>query len=152
MTQFREKLWPAPGWFAATALVIPASLLALAPISMFAGIITAVVLYGGCVVGLLLASPEITVADGHLHAGKAQVSLDHVGRVEAFRGREAFQQRGADLDARAWLLIRGWVRDVVRVQIVDPADPAPYWLLSSRRPDDLVAALEGARRPRPDLQ
>lgn len=150
MTQFREKLWPGPGWFAATALVIPASLLALAPISMLAGIITAVVLYGGCVVSLILASPEITVTDGRLRAGKAQVSLDHIGTTNAFSGQEAFQQRGSVLDARAWLLIRAWVRDVVRLEIVDPADPVPYWLLSTRRPNELVAALEQARRPDSD--
>lgn len=149
MTQFREKLWPAPGWFVATALVIPASLLVLAPISMLAGIITAVILYTGCVVVLILSSSEIMVADGRLRAGKAQVSLEHVGRVEAFTDQEAFRQRGSELDARAWLLIRGWVRDVVRVHIEDPADPVPYWLLSTRRPKELVAALEKARRPGP---
>ena len=30
---------------------------------------------------------------------------------------------------------------VVRVEITDPADPAPYWLVSSRHPDALAGAL-----------
>jgi hypothetical protein len=33
----------------------------------------------------------------------------------------------------------------VRVDIADPADPAPYWLLATRHPDRLVAALTAAR-------
>ncbi len=44
-------------------------------------------------------------------------------------------------------MIRGWVQPVVRVPITDPADPAPYWLLSSRRPKELAAAINGSRRP-----
>jgi hypothetical protein len=27
---------------------------------------------------------------------------------------------------------------------VDPLDPTPYWLVSTRRPDDLAAAIEAA--------
>jgi Protein of unknown function (DUF3093) len=44
-------------------------------------------------------------------------------------------------------VIRGWVHSVVRVPITDPADPAPYWLLSTRRPTELAAAINGSRRP-----
>jgi hypothetical protein len=33
----------------------------------------------------------------------------------------------------------------VRVPILDPADPAPYWVLSTRHPERLAAALEEAR-------
>jgi hypothetical protein len=30
---------------------------------------------------------------------------------------------------------------VVRVELTDPEDPTPYWLVSSRRPDALARAL-----------
>ncbi len=45
------------------------------------------------------------------------------------------------LDARAWLLLRGWIPGVVRVRLDDPDDPTPYWLVSSRHPRRLAAAL-----------
>jgi hypothetical protein len=32
---------------------------------------------------------------------------------------------------------------VVRIEITDPSDSTPYWLTSTRRPDELVAALTG---------
>jgi hypothetical protein len=32
----------------------------------------------------------------------------------------------------------------VQVTVHDPADPVPYWLVSTRRPDELVAALVAA--------
>jgi hypothetical protein len=65
-----------------------------------------------------------------------------VGSAQAFEGDEATAERGVRLDARAWLLLRGWIPGVVRVEVDDPQDPTPYWLVSSRRPETLAQALE----------
>ena len=55
---------------------------------------------------------------------------------------------GVDADARAYLLLRPYVKRSVQVPVQDPADPAPYWLVSTRRPDRLAAALTRPRRVR----
>ena len=145
MPDYREKLWPTPWAFIVTALVIPASILVLVPISLFAGIVTAAVLYGGCVLLLVLASPVVRVQNGELIAGPATISTQLVGEAVFFEKAEATQERGPRLDARAWLLIRGWIDPVVRVPIVDPSDPAPYWIISSRHPTQLAAAINESR-------
>lgn len=142
---YRERLWPAPWIFLATALVIPASLLVFLPINTTAGIVVAIVLYGG-IVGLLLATtPLVEVAHGELRAGRARLPLSLVGEVVAVRGADAVRERGTGLHADAWLLIRGWLPDLVRVELTDPSDPTPYWLISSRRADDLAEAIRSAR-------
>lgn len=146
MTRFHERLWPAPWLFLATALVIPASLLVFLPINTTVGIVVAAVLYAGCVGALLLGSPVIQVTESTLVAGKARLPLDVVAGAVASRGSQARAERGTGLDARAFLVIRGWIDPVVRVTLDDPHDPTPYWLVSTRRPEDLVAAL-AAREP-----
>jgi hypothetical protein len=50
-----------------------------------------------------------------------------------------------DADARAYLLLRPYLKRGVRVDIVDPDDPTPYWLVSCRRPEDLVSAVRVGR-------
>lgn len=145
--EYREKLWASPWVFLATALVIPASILVLVPISLVTGIITAGLLYSGCVVLLILGSPVIEVRDGVLSAGPARIHTNLLGEATAFAGEEASQERGPRLDARAWLLIRGWISPVVRVPIDDPSDPAPYWLLSTRHAETLAAAINSSRQP-----
>ena len=145
MTIYRERLWPAPWLFLATALVIPASLLVFLPISPTAGILTAIVLYAGCVVLLLVAAPSITVTDTELVAGKARLPLTAIGTVTGYAREDAQLERGQRLDARSWLLIRGWIDPVVRVEVLDERDPTPYWLLSTRRPRELAEALRGVR-------
>ena len=149
---YRERLWPAPWVFVATALVIPASLLVFLPISQLAGVICAVVLYGAIVLILLATTPVVEVTDVGLIAGRARLPRDAVAGAEAFEGQDAVAERGVRLDARAWLLLRGWIPGLVRVQLDDPDDPTPYWLVSSRHPRRLAAALRaqtlGSRTPR----
>ncbi len=138
---FRERLWPAWWVFLATALVIPASLLVFLPISPAAGVASAIVLYGAIVVALLVTTPSIEVTEGMLRVGRARIERSYVGEVTAHRGADAVAERGTRLDARAWLVLRGWITGVVRIEIVDDSDPTPYWLVSTRRPDELAAAL-----------
>jgi hypothetical protein len=45
----------------------------------------------------------------------------------------------------AFVVQRPWVAGVVQVMLDDPADPTPYWVVSSRRPERLAAALLAAR-------
>jgi hypothetical protein len=142
---YRERLWPAAWLFIATALVIPASLLVFVPINIEVGAVTAAVLYAACVAGLLWASPVIEVTDAGLHAGAATLPLECIGTTTAFYGDDAQLERGQRLDARAWLLIRGWVSPVLKVEVVDEKDPAPYWLVSTRQPDAVIAAITAAR-------
>ncbi|TFD27912.1 DUF3093 domain-containing protein [Cryobacterium cryoconiti] len=150
MPEYREKLWASPAPYVATALIIPASILVFAPISMFAGILIAAGLYAACVLTLILSAPLIHVRNGEIIAGRASISADLVGEVQPFDGEEAALERGRRLDARAWLLIRGWIRPVVKIPIDDETDPAPYWLISTRHPQKLAAAINGSRRPASD--
>lgn len=145
MTLYRERLVPGPWLFIATALVIPATLLVFVPINLIVGVITAIVLYAGCVAFLLVASPTISVGDGALRAGAATLPLAAIGEVSVHRDADATAQRGPELDGRAWLLIRGWISPVVRIAVDDDRDPVPYWLLSTRNPDELASAIASAR-------
>ena len=144
MTPYREKLWPAVWLYLATALVIPASILVFTPIDLRVGIAVAVVLYGACVAALIIGAPVVEVTSTEFIAGRARLPLSLVGTAAGFSGLEARDERGPRLDARAWLLIRGWIDPVVKVNVTDAADPAPYWLVSTRHPESVVAALQAA--------
>ena len=145
MSEYRERLWPSPWIIAIAALAIPASLLTFAAIDPVVGAITGVVLFGGVIALATISAPTIEVGDGVLRAGKARVPLAFVGETELGRGLDARHARGQGLDARAYLVIRGDIDPVARIAIVDPDDPTPYWLISTRRPEALIAAIEAAR-------
>lgn len=146
MDLYRERLWATPWLFISTILIVPAVMLVFAPINFAVGVVLAIVFYAAIVIALLVSAPVIRVTSTELLAGHARIPLEFIGEPVAFRGEEATLQRGQRLDARAWLLIRGWIKPVVKVPVLDVDDPAPYWLISTRNPDQLVRVLDEARR------
>jgi len=60
------------------------------------------------------------------------IPLDAAGRRELL---------GPAADPLAFVVQRPWVPEAVQVVLADPADPTPYWLISTRHPERLAAAL-----------
>ena len=137
---YAERLWPSPAtWLLAPGLGLGVGI-ALVPLGLLLAVALGVAVCGGVVAALVVASARVEVAGGHLRAGRAVVPLDRTRAATGYRGLEARAQRGALLDARAYLCIRFWVDPVVRVELDDPEDPTPYWLVSTRRPERLARA------------
>jgi hypothetical protein len=92
---------------------------------------------------VLLGRTRVRVADGTLSVGSAAKELRHLGRAEIVPKTDRQRALGPELDPAAYLMIRTWVRQVVRVEITDPDDPTPYWVFSVRDAPGLLAALKG---------
>ena len=96
--------------------------------------------------GLLLSSRgRVRVADGVLHVPGARVPLAVVGGVVPLDREATRRVRGPLAEPRAFVSTRGWLSTSVRVQLEDPEDDTPYWLVGTRHPRELAAALEAAR-------
>ncbi|GAA0960697.1 DUF3093 domain-containing protein [Frigoribacterium faeni] len=146
MNHYRERLVPPVTVFVASALLLPATLLVFLPINPTVGVVMAVLFYAAAVLALVFGSPVLTIDDEGFSAGRARLYPHEIGEITAHRGAAATAERGPLLDARAWTLFRGWVKPVVKITLADESDPAPYWLVSTRRPDEVVDRLEALRR------
>ena len=91
----------------------------------------------------------VSVRDGVLHAGRARIEVALLGPAEPLDAEGTRRVHGVEADARAFLLTRPYLKRSVRVPVEDPRDPTPYWLISSRRPDRLAAALGRATEQPP---
>jgi hypothetical protein len=78
-------------------------------------------------------------------AGAAHIPTRFVGRADVVRGERKQSALGPQLDPTAYVLHRPWVSAAVRLEITDPDDPTPYWVVSSRHPERLLAAIRGER-------
>jgi hypothetical protein len=145
MTGYREKLYPALWLILAIGLFLPASILIFLPLNLALGITVGLILWWGSVSVLWSFAPSLTVDASGLQAGRARIDHRFVSDIEAFRDQQATWQRGPGLDARAWLVLRPWINPVVKITLDDPEDPTPYWLVSTRKPEELIAAWQKAR-------
>jgi hypothetical protein len=115
------------------------------------GPIRALLSYGGVAlvvaVGLAAASTaRVRVADGVLEAGGARLPLEVAAGVHPLDRLQTRRALGPEGDPTAYVVFRAWVPGSVLVELADPDDPTPYWLVSTRHPDRLAAAVEQGRR------
>jgi hypothetical protein len=143
VADYRERLSvPVRWWIIAAAAVGTLYVITAVPAGPIAGtavagiaaalLITLFIRYGGAVV---------EVDAQKLQAGRASIEREYLGKVEVLSGEAARNAFGRDCDTAAYLVLRSYLRGAVRVEITDPQDPAPYWLIATRRPDQLAAAL-----------
>ncbi len=94
------------------------------------------------VIALVLVSRrEIRVEDGLVHVPGARAPLSAFGPPELLEGPDLRRWLGPQADATAWVAVRPWHRSAVRLPVVDPEDDTPYWIIGTRRPLALLAAL-----------
>jgi hypothetical protein len=139
-----ERLWFGPvGWL---GLLIAAVSLAgaLAPVNGRLGLAVGVVgLAAGAVVAALTTA-RVRVRDGQLLAGPARVPVELLAAPRTLDRAQLRFELGPALDARSFACLRAWIGTAVRVELRDPADPTPYWIVSTRHPERLVGALLAA--------
>ena len=146
MTAYSEKLSPAWWLVIATGLLVPATLLIFLPLNWLLGLAVGLALWCGTVGVLWFFAPSLRIEKGVLQAGKAQIELHHISAMTVFRSEQARHERGPGLDARAWLVLVPWIDSTVKIELSDPLDPTPYWLVSTRHPEAFAEAWEQSRK------
>jgi len=146
-SSYRETLWvPASCWLAGAGAVVTVwvttdaaggtGLAALATLVTGLAIIAGLWAYG---------RGRLEVSRAGLRAGPARLPLWAVGTVTPLDAAATRAVAGPQADPRAFLELRSYARTSVRVEVDDEADPTPYWLVSTRHPDELTAALLAAK-------
>lgn len=145
--RYRERLGVPLRWWVQGTMLVATFWLALvvAVPGGLAWVITAAAMLLVAAALISYGSVQVVVDGGELHAGRARIPLSQLGTAVALDAEATRRTAGRDADVRAYLLMRPYLKRSVKVVVSDPADPAPYWLISSRRPDRLVAALDQAR-------
>ncbi len=94
------------------------------------------------VVLLLRASRgRVLVAEGVLHVTGARVPVAFVDRAVPLDPASLRRLAGPGRHPWAHLARKGFVATAVLVELDDPADDTPYWVVSTRRPDQLIEAI-----------
>ncbi|SEQ71814.1 Protein of unknown function [Lentzea xinjiangensis] len=143
-TTYRERLyvtwwiWPLP--------LLAAALLAAEVHMGFPGVRSwlpyAVLLPLTVALIVRMGSTKVEVTGGELRAGEARIPLELLGEVEIIAPEDRRKAMGPHLDPAAFVVHRGWVKPLVRVRVTDPQDPTPYWVISTRHPEELAAAIK----------
>jgi len=83
----------------------------------------------------------IEVDEKELRVNKAHIELKYLGDVSVLDADAMRLVRGRDADPAAFLAIRFWTPHGVLVRVNDDRDRTPYWLVTSKRGEQLTALL-----------
>ena len=147
MHSYRERLFAPPLWWVAgmlTMLSFGAIVWTGFDLAITMGVFAVLILVTAALL-LNWGRATIEVADGELRVGKDRLPLADTGQVRPLDEAQARALRGPRADPRAYVLIRPYLRLAVYVEVTSPGAGIPYWLLATRRPAELAAAIESSR-------
>lgn len=141
---YRERLSPGPATYGAIALfcLFVFIMIVIASLPIAAGV-SLLLLVGGSVFAYV-TSPVVTVADGVLSAGAAHIPARLLGAPTILDRAGVREAMGPSYDPRMFACLRGATGAAVVIDVLDPADPTPSWLVSTRHPEALAAAVREA--------
>lgn len=155
-TVYTERLWPAPWvWAGGILIAVTLGVVFVPATSVTFAVVVGVLALVGTFLLLRSWSPVVRVVEPEagaglwLAAGDARIPAVALGEVTPLDAEAMRVALGPALDARSHRCIRGWIATGVRAEVVDPRDPVPYWLVTTRQPRRLVAALAGSVAPAP---
>ncbi|MFF7166873.1 DUF3093 domain-containing protein [Streptomyces sp. NPDC008086] len=139
---YDERLTAPKTWWVMAALFGISLALVFFPYGPVAALIALAI--GTCLAGMYVSSQgstRIRVTGDTLFVADARIPLKDLGQPEALQGEEARAWRTYKADLRAFMVMRSFLPNAVRVEVLDPEDPTPYLYLSTRTPDLLAKAL-----------
>lgn len=89
---------------------------------------------------LLLGRPRIEMTGQVLTAGGSELQLSSVTQVIALDERQTARLRGPRADPAAYLYSRPYLKQSVYLAVSDQR--VPYWLIGTRHPAELAAAVQ----------
>ena len=90
----------------------------------------------------IISTLRISIDDDSFSAGRATIEKKFLGDISLITTDEFRFLRGPGINPRAFHAFRFWVKRGLKVEIKDARDPTPYWLVSSKSPEKLRAALQ----------
>ncbi|MFA4082320.1 DUF3093 domain-containing protein [Mycobacteroides salmoniphilum] len=135
--------WTLPGFGAAILLGLEINqsmrqLPGWVPYPILFAIVAGVLLWFSRIRVEVAAAPD---GGAELRAGAAHLPVSVIAKSAAIPATAKSSALGRQLDPAAFVVHRAWIGPLVLVVLDDPEDPTPYWLVSSRHPDRVLAAL-----------
>ena len=85
---------------------------------------------------------SISIDERELRIDRAHIDLKYIGGVDVLNTSQMRLLRTRDADPAAYLAIKFWISTGVKITVLDPRDPTPYWLVTSKRGDEIAALLK----------
>lgn len=143
---YQERLWPSLGmWTFAFIMTVSLGIAYGRAYGNDLGLVVAITTSLAVAIGIVVNTPLVQIDELNFRAGRARLPLQFVGQIQILDEQQSRRARSTDANSNANFQLRGGIKSTVIVEVTDPQDPHPYWQVSTRKPDALIAALNSAK-------
>jgi hypothetical protein len=93
-------------------------------------------------VAIYISTTSIIVANGELRIQRAHIPIKYLGANEVITKKNFSYERTRGADPAAYFATTFWISEGLKVEVTDTRDLTPYWLISTRRAEELAQALK----------
>lgn len=104
-------------------------------ISPLAGTVLGLTVTIAVLVSIWFAAPVIEVSTESFSVGDVVLPRNSISRATVIPASAGFEERGRNLSPAAFTRFQISVKTMIRLDIDDPSDATPYWLISTRNPE-----------------
>jgi hypothetical protein len=88
---------------------------------------------------------RVSLSGGEFRVDDARLPVSFIADVVALDANGRREVLGVGANPLAFVVQRPWIGGAVQVLLDDPADPTPYWVVSTRHPVELATVLLAAK-------
>ncbi|MFY9887142.1 MAG: DUF3093 domain-containing protein [Streptosporangiaceae bacterium] len=147
MHLYRERLFAPPLWWVVgmiTMLTFGAIVWTGFDLAITIAVFSALILITAAFL-LNWGRAVIEVTAGEIAVAGSALPTALAGEVRALDEAQTRALRGPRADPGAFVLIRPYLSRSVYIEVTGPDPAVPYWLLATRHPAELAAAIESSR-------
>jgi hypothetical protein len=112
-----------------------------APLGQIPALLSTILSVFGLVILSQKMQTTILVEQNMLYVNNAKIDLKFVKKATVLDKDEFKKLNGAGADPAAFLATNFWTNTGVKVELNDKNDPTPYWLISTKRAEELIKKL-----------
>jgi hypothetical protein len=83
----------------------------------------------------------ISITTEELRINNAHIDIKYLGKATVLDAAAMRLLRTRDANPAAYLAIKFWTPTGIKIELKDPRDPTPYWLITSKRGEEIAALL-----------
>jgi hypothetical protein len=92
-----------------------------------------------------MGNGRLEISAGEVRVRGAHLPMQYISGAVALDPGTLRRVVGREGDPAAFVSVRAWIGPGVQLWLDDEDDPTPYWVVSTRHPDEVLAVLRGAR-------
>ena len=141
LTYAEKSKLPLKVWVFVIGMSVSIYLAIWAPLGVMPALLMTLLFFVGFLSVLNKMQTRVSISKDYLYANNAKIEIKYIKKAIPLNKLEFRDLNGVSADPAAFLATNFWTNTGVKIELKDKNDPTPYWLISSKRANEIAEKL-----------